>query len=363
MRLIQIPNLLRLSQGAEGTADHICESASVADVRRPMLISGATVSGAVADIIQERIGRRLESSRAGFQSPTREEALRLAGKIISQELDGVIAVGGGRTVDVAKLAAHAARVPLIAVPTQISHDGIASPIAVLDVAGRKQSIGARTPTAVVVPLDIIRDSPLQCTLAGVGDVLSNFCAINDWKNACALGLDPVDDFAAIMARMAAESVLAQLRTATSIVDQHFLEVLCEALMLSGVAMAVAGSSRPCSGAEHLISHAVDHLTGGVMLHGLQVAAATPLVLEMQGEETLSSELRELFGRFGIPTALEEILPADISVPDVLSAAPTMRPDRHTVLSNHPSGSAQEGHVPPASPSHSPALTVRLSSSC
>ena len=44
-------------------------------------------------------------------------------------------------------------------------------------------------------------------------------------------------------------------------------VIVEGLISAGVASCIAGSSRPCSGAEHLVSHALDKLAPGIGLHG------------------------------------------------------------------------------------------------
>jgi glycerol-1-phosphate dehydrogenase [NAD(P)+] len=41
-----------------------------------------------------------------------------------------------------------------------------------------------------------------------------------------------------------------------------------------MAMAVAGTSRPCSGACHEISHAIDELHPGRATHGQQVGVGT-----------------------------------------------------------------------------------------
>src|SRR5947207_3078700 len=66
----------------------------------------------------------------------------------------------------------------------------------------------------------------------------------------------VDGVAVTFAQTAA---LAVLHRDDGIDDEDFLMTLADALVLSGLAMATAGSSRPCSGSDHEIVHAIDHL--------------------------------------------------------------------------------------------------------
>ena len=71
--------------------------------------------------------------------------------------------------------------------------------------------------------------------------------------------EPVDGLAVTFARTAAEAILHRT---DGIDSDWFLTALAESLVLSGMAMAAAGSSRPCSGADHEILHAVDVLFPG-----------------------------------------------------------------------------------------------------
>ena len=146
---------------------------------------------------------------------------------------------------------------MVSVATNLAHDGIASPVASLeDDDGRKGSYGVHIPIAVVVDLDYVRRSPAEQLRSGIGDALSNLSALADWELAAEDRGEPVDGLAAAFARAGAESLLT---APTSSARTAFQRTLAEALVLSGLAMAVAGSSRPCSGACHEISHAIDAL--------------------------------------------------------------------------------------------------------
>ena len=143
-----------------------------------------------------------------------------------------------------KFAAHMAGIPMVAVATNLSHDGIASPVSSLEHESGKSSYGVVPPVAVMVDLDRVRSGPPRLVRAGIGDVVNNLSAIADWELAAADRGEPVDGLAVTMARTAAQAVLHQPGTVD---DDDFLTVLAESLVLSGMAMTVAGSSRPASG--------------------------------------------------------------------------------------------------------------------
>ena len=150
---------------------------------------------------------------------------------------------------------------MVAVATSLAHDGIASPVASLedDDAGRKSSYGVQMPIAVVVDLDYVRRSEPAMRRSGIGDAISNLSAIADWRLAERERGEAVDGVAVTFARVAATSIVHR---EDGIDDDDFLIALAEALVLSGLAMATAGSSRPCSGGDHEILHAIDHLFPG-----------------------------------------------------------------------------------------------------
>ena len=190
---------------------------------------------------------------------TVEAATELRGRLRSGFFDAVVGIGGGKTLDTAKHAAALSGLPMVAVATSLAHDGIASPVSSLEEGGRKASFGVQMPIAVVVDLDYVRASAAPMRRSGIGDVVSNLGAIADWWLAARERGEPVDGLAVTFARTAATALLHR---EDGIEDDDFLIALAEALVLSGLAMATAGSSRPCSGGDHEILHAIDHLYPG-----------------------------------------------------------------------------------------------------
>ena len=258
---------------------------------------------------------------------TIEAAERLADALRRGSHDAVVGIGGGRTLDVAKFAASHVGLPMVSVATSLAHDGLASPVASLEHGGHKGSYGVHIPIGVVVDLDYVRRAPLEQLRSGVGDALSNLNAVADWRLAGAERGEPVDGLAAALARTGGESILHH---DDELLADAFLTTLSEALVLGGLAMAVAGSSRPCSGSCHEIAHAVDALHPGHGAHGEQVAVGA-LFCSWLRDDPFVGELDGCLRRYGVPR-----LPGDLglTVEDfsaVVAHAPTTRPERYTIL--------------------------------
>jgi glycerol-1-phosphate dehydrogenase [NAD(P)+] len=217
---------------------------------------------------------------------------------------------------------------MVAVATSLAHDGLASPVASLEDHGRKGSYGVHMPIAVMVDLDYVRRSDPALRRGGIGDVVSNLSAIADWRLAERVRGETVDGVAVTFARTAATSIVHR---EDGIDDDSFLIALAEALVLSGLAMATAGSSRPCSGGDHEILHAIDHLFPGTAAHGELAGAASLFTAYLAGETGLVEGIGACLARHGLPR-----LPADLGLSEdqfvqAVLHAPLTRPDRYTIL--------------------------------
>src|SRR5436190_15102215 len=257
-----------------------------------------------------------------------EAATELADRLRGGFYDALVGIGGGRTLDVAKHAASRTALPMVSVATNLAHDGIASPVSSLEHGGHKGSFGVQLPIAVFVDLDYVRRSEPGARRSGIGDAISNLSAIADWRLAERERGEEVDGVAVTFARTAAMSVLHH---GGGIDDEEFLMALAEGLVLSGLAMATAGSSRPCSGGDHEIVHAIDHLFPGTAGHGELAGAAALFTSFLRGDSDLTAEIGACLARHSLPR-----MPADLglAVHQFVAAvleAPATRPDRYTVL--------------------------------
>ena len=259
-------------------------------------------------------------------------AAELGSRAHESGADALVAVGGGRCIDVAKLAAARAGLRLVVAPTQLSHDGICSPVAVVpDASGTTESLGAVAPIAVFVSLATLRGAPPASVAAGIGDLLANPLALRDWKLASERGLETLDDRAWGLSVESYELIQDHLDVppSASSKDPAFLRKLADALVLSGMAMICSGTSRPASGGEHELSHAIDELYGGRSMHGAQVAFGCVVSTALYEEDVpgLRSTLRTL----ELPQAPEDMGLTKDDVVRILVAAPNTRPGRYTIL--------------------------------
>jgi glycerol-1-phosphate dehydrogenase [NAD(P)+] len=254
----------------------------------------------------------------------------LAARLRAGFYDAVVGIGGGRTLDVAKYAASLSGLPMVAVATSLAHDGIASPVASLEdnEAGRKSSYGVQMPIAVVVDLDYVRRSEPAMRRSGIGDTVSNLSAIADWRLAERERGEAVDGVAVTFARIAATSVIHR---DDGIDDDAFLIGLAESLVLSGLAMATAGSSRPCSGGDHEILHAIDHLFPGTAHHGELAGAASLFTSFLRQDAGLADGIDACLRRHGLPRTPAQLGLDEEQFVQAVVAAPGTRPDRFTIL--------------------------------
>ncbi|MEG2188668.1 MAG: iron-containing alcohol dehydrogenase family protein [Christensenella sp.] len=268
-----------------------------------------------------------EVKREFVHAGSLREAFLMSYYIVNRDFDAVIAMGGGKVLDVGKYASSMSKRPFISIPTAISHDGVASPIAVLKCDHNSvRSLDCKIPSYIIMDIDIIKKAPRQLIIAGLGDLVSNITALRDWEKAVLAGKAKMDDFAYIISGTAVRAILQY--TDASIEDTAFLNQLAESVVLSGLAMNIAGNTRPSSGAEHLISHAIDAMGKGTF-HGIQAAMASVLVEYLYGGEY--EFIRDYLKKFGIPTSFEELGLTYEDYVQVMRTARGTRKNRYTIL--------------------------------
>ncbi|MDF6042435.1 iron-containing alcohol dehydrogenase family protein [Streptomyces sp. JH14] len=288
------------------------------------------ISGGSGQALRERLSPSLPSA-SWFEvgGGTLEDAVKLAEAMKSGRYDAVVGLGGGKIIDCAKFAAARIGLPLVAVATNLSHDGLCSPVATLDNDAGRGSYGVPNPIAVLIDLDVIREAPVRFVRSGIGDALSNISAVADWELAHQVKGEDIDGLAAAMARQAGEAVL---RHPGGIGDDSFLQVLAEGLVTTGIAMSVAGDSRPASGACHEINHAFDLLhPERAASHGEQCGLGAAFAMHLRGAHEESVQMARTLRSHGLPVLAEEMgFSADEFV-EVVEFAPRTRPGRYTIL--------------------------------
>jgi glycerol-1-phosphate dehydrogenase [NAD(P)+] len=181
------------------------------------------------------------------------------------------------------------------------------------------------PFGVVIDTEVTRDAPAALWWSGIGDLVSKITAVHDWKLAFEARGTLVDDFAALLSDATVLQFMAR-----PVRDLEGEGLLGNALMLNGVAMEVCGSSRPASGSEHLISHALDAVSPKPRLHGLQVGVATYLVSRLQQHGT--DQILALFERTCFWDAFREQPLSRREWLEAARVAPSIKQEFYTILS-------------------------------
>ena len=325
-RSVRIPRVMQLVESSEQAVE---ELASLGPESSFLIVHAgeASPTGYGRALIAAARHGKLLVGEAVALSNTDAWAAVVSEQIGAQLPDYVVGVGGGRVVDVAKVAAAKARIDFVSVPTQASSDGICSPVAVMvDEAEHPRSIAARIPVAIIVDMSVISSAPAITWRAGLGDLVSNLSAVKDWRLAHKQNGEPYDDFACLVSEAAALSVVDE---DADLADGMFREKLVRGLILSGIAMEMAGSSRPASGSEHLISHALDTLLPAPRPHGLQVALGTIVAGLLRGDDV--SRLVAYFRAVGLPVRPEDLGFDMELLKTAIRLGPEQRPGRTSIL--------------------------------
>ncbi len=255
-----------------------------------------------------------------------EHASELFTKLPGAKYSACVGIGGGKALDIARYVSYLANKPFYSVPTALSNDSFCSPQSSLTIRGQRRSLPCKLPYAVVVDTDICLACPDQIWFSGIGDLVAKVSAIIDWKMAFHVNGTYVNDLAALLSDATVFQFMAYPKR-----DTEGMKVLATALMMNGVAMEIAGNSRPASGSEHLISHALDALSKRPRTHGLQVGVATYICAHLQQQKT--DRLGPLLDMVGFwdfiakdPFLIDEWVEA-------IKIAPSIKDDFYTVLSS------------------------------
>ena len=318
----------------EGIFDRIPEvmadALPMAAENKMILVTEENLKG----LFEDQLNRILDSFKNHelylIQAATYDNAVALAKYITMNGIKTVVGFGGGTVLDLAKFAAFVSKSTLISLPTTLSNDSLASPVAVLGTEGKaRKTFRCTIPHAILVDVNIILSAPERQLLSGVGDTISKYTALVDWKKAHDQGLENVDDFAYMISKMAFNSTA--YNNMRELKSKDFIKRLTQALVMGGLAMEIAGSSRPSSGSEHLFCHALEEIYSEQVSvpHGIAVAMGSYGACTFQNRNV--PKLTRIIKEYGIPVrpSAWNITP-EIFVGAWQKAAGT-RPDRYTIL--------------------------------
>ena len=271
---------------------------------------------------------KIETTISIIEDSTLDEVDRQMSVLREASNNFVIGLGGGKSIDVAKLTSFKANLRFISIPTIASHDGIASSRASLRGIDERHSIQARPPIAVVADTKILDSSPYRYTCAGCGDVLAKKTSLKDWMLSHRIRNEPISPTSVALSEMTVKLVSEN----ADLIKSHsegYSRIVMNSLISSSLAMCVAGSSRPGSGSEHMFSHALDSIAETPALHGEQCAIGTILMAFLH--ELDWENIQSVMNTIGIPTTAKKAGLKDKEIIEALKIAHTIRPERFTIL--------------------------------
>lgn len=278
---------------------------------------------------QKKIKTQTITINTKTNNTTVENMAIIEQKIAKLKPQALLAIGGGTIIDLTKISSNKQNIPFISIPTTISHDGIASPLASIKETNKPYTIIAQAPLAIIADTNIIAQAPWRSAISGCGDIIAKYTAVKDWNIAHIEGKEEYyGEYAANLAQMSAKLITKNAKHIQP-KNTNSIHMILEALISCGVAMSIAGSSRPCSGAEHLFSHAIDIINPNQAMHGEQVGVGTILTAYLQ--ETNWEQIRDTLKQIGAPTTAKELGIKNEVIIKALEMAPTIRLDRYTIL--------------------------------
>ena len=303
--------------------------------KKPFLVVDETTK----DICGDDIFDSLKNARMGvIKDSTFDEVDNIIH--LSKGSSCIVSAGGGKVLDVGKLAAHRTGIPFVSVPTAPSHDGISSSITVIRQDGRHNSVEATMPLAIVADTDIIAKAPAKLIAAGCGDIMAKITAVRDWKLARARG-EPYSEAAAGFSLLSTKIIMDSADEIAK-KSEAGINDLVLALITSGSAMSLFGSSRPGSGSENLFAHALDQL-GSKALHGEAAGIGAIIMAYWQEKNSKDSAVRnsgvwrkiaETLKTVGAPTTFKEAgIEPEAAYQAIVDAPKVM--ERHTILNEFP----------------------------
>jgi len=324
---MELPRIVAVGSGALLELPEICSYLHLEG--RGLIVTGPHTD----EVVGKRINQLLREG--GFQPQTLictasklEEVDRAVAMAKDLEAGFLIGAGGGRSIDIAKIASLRTNIPFLSLPTAASHDGICSSQASLTVDGETVSLPAQSPLSIIADTRIIARAPARLLAAGCGDIISNYTAILDWELAHRLRDEEFSEYASTLSAMTAKMIVERASDIRPGLEES-AKIVVKALISSGVAMSIAGSSRPASGSEHKFAHSVNRIAPGRALHGELCGLGTIIMMYLHGKDWRM--IKEALEQVGAPTTADQIGLDGETVVEALVNAHKIRPERYTIL--------------------------------
>jgi len=326
-RAMNFPRQVLAGHGCVDQTGEVCEDFELKGTA--LIVTGSTTGALAADLVRRSLEqKKYEVQQVQVGVATQQNLVKVEETAKDVRAGFLLGVGGGSKTDLAKLAAVNLRIPFLSIPTSASHDGIASPRASIKDGGNSLSLNAKVPMGIIADTALIVKAPYRLLASGCADVISNTTAIMDWQLAERLRSDDFSSSAANLAKYAAESIIDNASAIKPNLEES-VWVAIRPIIISGISMAVAGSSRPTSGSEHMFSHLLDKIAPGKALHGEQCGVGSIMMMYLHGGDW--KRIRGALQMIGAPTTAKELGVTKEQLIEALVHAHEIRKDRYTIL--------------------------------
>lgn len=328
VKAVEIPRNVVAGHGVIEDVREMCEDLHLKGAGT-IITGGRTGEVAGKRVMDLMDGYDMDFCKVG--DATQENADMVSARARESGSSFILAVGGGSKIDLAKVVSNDLRIPFIAIPTSASHDGIASNRASLKSSEGSRSVASASPMGVIADTEVISQAPYRLLASGCADVISNLTAIMDWDFARRLKGEPFSRSAYSLSKHAAEEIVDGSKLIKPGVEDS-VWVAIKPIIMSGVSMSIAGSSRPTSGAEHMFSHMLDLRCPGRALHGEQCGVGSIMTMYLHGGDW--ERIRDALDDIGAPTTARDLGIPEDEVVYALSHATEIRRDRFTILGDN-----------------------------
>jgi len=291
--------------------------------RRPLLTAD--------DRVYEIAGKQLTSALEGADfkvtrgkfggEASSQEINQLCDLGKQSEVDFIIALGGGKTIDTAKAVADKLKVQVAVLPTTASTDAPCSALSVIytpEGEFEQYSFYDKNPTIVLVDTSVVVKAPARFLAAGIGDALATNVEARQCRNSPNFGGLLPTDLSEAIGRKCEEILFKYGKQAYEANKAQAVTPAFEAVVEANTLLSGLGFESGGLAAAHAIHNgftAIEAMHG--LMHGEKVAFGIVCQLILDGASTeeldryiglmLSVDLPVSFEQLGIPNVTDEEL--------------------------------------------------------
>ena len=219
-----------------------------------------------------------------IQTADKKSVERLAEKPATAKV--AYAVGGGRTIDIARLLAQKWGLEIICIPTIISSNAFLVDCTGLRENGCVTYVPSKRADKVFLDWKLLQKVPLRYHLSGCGDILSIYTGLYDWKYANKKSVARNDELYSPSVATIAKGILDSLFLEADEIKKGSklgIETLITCLAMEVALCNFYGNSRPEEGGEHFFTYCIENKVPH-FLHGEMVALGLLITAYLQSQD-------------------------------------------------------------------------------